>query len=596
MCLLFLLLTAAFLVKLVAGVAADANGKDEFPSCAAAAPSALPRTLAAIRLVSSYQPHTPMPHEPVIPESASIPELAKIIELDGGEGEGEEGKVLESGGMLEVNPIGDNYTFGLGVGKDSWGSVGRQGFGKFEVDVACGQLADELSMIFVQGRTLEPPPLCPAASIRKDFVWFDGLNCTGNEKDLFSCAHPGVGVSTHEMKSTCTDAVYISCKFSLSPSSQLCRKCPKGKVSSTDYSEGSAPRCVSCGVGKYGDSSKNTCSYCPRGRYNQRPASSVCNACPLGTYSDREGLHSCISCGPGRYSTVEGASSSKGCKSGNSTSPQSRSPQPPPSHDLALLAIFKNEALSLEVWLNHYLWQGVTHFFLIDNGSNDKSLEILQPYIDQNLVTYERRPEPFKQAEHYSYFFNKHDIKSRAKWLLMVDLDEFVYGKAMPLREYVTDHIESTGVEVIHFYWVVFGSIELNVKSNGNDPFVMGGLADNMFHAKDPRLALTMSRGEFYTLSKYMFRTNTLLFAQQIEIHSLIHDNKYWKDGHVYDMTRVYCNHYWTQSKAYWAIKIERGSAFQENWRKSWNFYEERNSQHTNNNTMLRDLVLNGYG
>ena len=53
-----------------------------------------------------------------------------------------------------------------------------------------------------------------------------------------------------------------------------------------------------------------------------------------------------------------------------------------------VLSIFKNETMNLKLWLEHYLWQGVGHFYLIDNGSTDNPLSILQEYIDKGIITY----------------------------------------------------------------------------------------------------------------------------------------------------------------------------------------------------------------
>jgi hypothetical protein len=33
--------------------------------------------------------------------------------------------------------------------------------------------------------------------------------------------------------------------------------------------------------------------------------------------------------------------------------------------------MFKNESMIIEEWLMHYISEGVEHFYLIDNGSND---------------------------------------------------------------------------------------------------------------------------------------------------------------------------------------------------------------------------------
>jgi hypothetical protein len=33
---------------------------------------------------------------------------------------------------------------------------------------------------------------------------------------------------------------------------------------------------------------------------------------------------------------------------------------------LSILAIMKNEAMNLKLWIDHYIYQGVDHFYLID--------------------------------------------------------------------------------------------------------------------------------------------------------------------------------------------------------------------------------------
>lgn len=51
---------------------------------------------------------------------------------------------------------------------------------------------------------------------------------------------------------------------------------------------------------------------------------------------------------------------------------------------MAIGTIFKNEALYLEEWINHYLNRKVDHFFLINDKSDDNYLE---PKID-GLIHY----------------------------------------------------------------------------------------------------------------------------------------------------------------------------------------------------------------
>ena len=45
-------------------------------------------------------------------------------------------------------------------------------------------------------------------------------------------------------------------------------------------------------------------------------------------------------------------------------------------YNLSILAMFKNESWIIKEWIEHYLLEGVDHFYLIDNGLN----ELIQKY------------------------------------------------------------------------------------------------------------------------------------------------------------------------------------------------------------------------
>ena len=68
---------------------------------------------------------------------------------------------------------------------------------------------------------------------------------------------------------------------------------------------------------------------------------------------------------------------------------------------LSVLATFKNEMLNLDLWIRHYIWMGVDHFYLIDNGSTDNSLHVLKPYKEKGIVTILSLHEKYKQKENY---------------------------------------------------------------------------------------------------------------------------------------------------------------------------------------------------
>lgn len=123
---------------------------------------------------------------------------------------------------------------------------------------------------------------------------------------------------------------------------------------------------------------------------------------------------------------------------------------------LAVLAIFKNERHILGEWLEHYLREGVDHFVMIDNGSEDAPLEVLQPYMDNGRITYHHDTTRHAQAALYNQYAMS--VKDRFEWWMIVDLDEFVYASrkgrtiAAELRDMPLD------VNGIQLPWVPFGS------------------------------------------------------------------------------------------------------------------------------------------
>ena len=47
---------------------------------------------------------------------------------------------------------------------------------------------------------------------------------------------------------------------------------------------------------------------------------------------------------------------------------------------ISVIAMFKNESMIIKDWIEHYLREGVEHFYLIDNGSTDYYYEKIKMY------------------------------------------------------------------------------------------------------------------------------------------------------------------------------------------------------------------------
>jgi hypothetical protein len=97
---------------------------------------------------------------------------------------------------------------------------------------------------------------------------------------------------------------------------------------------------------------------------------------------------------------------------------------------LSVGAMFKNESHSIEEWIMHYLHHGAEHFYLINDNSSDNFMEIIQEYIDKGIVTLFNDNESYYLGRQRN-LYNKHILPriKETKWLLMVDMDEYVWSK-----------------------------------------------------------------------------------------------------------------------------------------------------------------------
>jgi hypothetical protein len=248
-------------------------------------------------------------------------------------------------------------------------------------------------------------------------------------------------------------------------------------------------------------------------------------------------------------------------------------------HHLSIMAIFKNETMNLKMWLEHYLWQGVEHFYLIDNDSTDNPLHILQEYIDKGIVTYYFRPEKHQQAQHYRYVFDKENLKEKTKWLCICDLDEFFFGTEKKLLD-ALDEFDEYNVIYTNSYF--YGS-------------------DNLIeHPKDIRTSILHREEDIVNGIKYIFKPSSINNSSEIWIHWLVNSGTLQKK-HMNEITqndKIRLNHYRIQSFEYYKnVKMTRGDADvkqNENMR-DLKYFEHYTEIATIKDDILKQIVENGY-
>jgi hypothetical protein len=89
-------------------------------------------------------------------------------------------------------------------------------------------------------------------------------------------------------------------------------------------------------------------------------------------------------------------------------------------------------------FLQHYVDQGVDHFYIINNNSTDNIKEVLQSSPFRSMITLltDNRNmgilETAGSAEGHRTLLNEHcyeRIKQETEWAIVIDADEFMYGK-----------------------------------------------------------------------------------------------------------------------------------------------------------------------
>jgi glycosyltransferase involved in cell wall biosynthesis len=239
-----------------------------------------------------------------------------------------------------------------------------------------------------------------------------------------------------------------------------------------------------------------------------------------------------------------------------------------------VLVIAKNEGMVIEEWIDHYLWQGASHIYLIDNGSTDDTHERARPWIEKGVVIYEHRPEPHRQRFHYWDVILKHRIRQKYEWLLVADADEFWFCRdGRPLVEWIGRLSQDDSFDLVYVRPIFFGS-------SG--------------HRRQPasvRTSFTWRYATFhdYRITRYLVRPDKLWSRRSLGVHRI----KGIKSTRVMALEDIFqVNHYTIMSLEYYTnIKLTRGDAFYETNARSLDIFHGIDASCTVEDRLLHDLV-----
>ena len=131
-------------------------------------------------------------------------------------------------------------------------------------------------------------------------------------------------------------------------------------------------------------------------------------------------------------------------------------------YQLAIAAIFRDEARFLKEWIEFHREVGFEHFYLFDNLSTDSYQEILQPYIESGIVELFSWPIEHSNESDWDYLQRLayeraiYFAKGKVKWLAFIDIDEFLFpAKEIALKDLLSQYEGFGGIGI---NWQVFGT------------------------------------------------------------------------------------------------------------------------------------------
>ena len=101
--------------------------------------------------------------------------------------------------------------------------------------------------------------------------------------------------------------------------------------------------------------------------------------------------------------------------------------------EIAIAAIFYNEAEYFKEWIEFHLMVGVDRFYLYNNGSTDDFLPILEPYIRRGQIVLIPWAAFLAEAsaQRLAYAHAASNFAATVKWLILIDIDEFLFSETV---------------------------------------------------------------------------------------------------------------------------------------------------------------------
>lgn len=246
----------------------------------------------------------------------------------------------------------------------------------------------------------------------------------------------------------------------------------------------------------------------------------------------------------------------------------------PYRYELAVVAIFQDEAPYMKEWIEFHKLVGVQHFYLLNNLSSDDYMSVLAPYVKKGEVEIIDWPYGFShvrewrklQPKAYEYVIFK--VIDEVKWLAIIDLDEFLFPvKANNLAALLNKEYSQFAGVVIS--WQVYGTS--NVEHISETELMIEKLT-----LKAPEDFSHNLHGKSIVQPKYVLACKNPHSMIYKDGYFHVNTNKNRLKGKIkkplLDVIRI--NHYWTRDEEHLhKVKIPRQKRRTEATKEEWEDY-----------------------
>ncbi len=227
-------------------------------------------------------------------------------------------------------------------------------------------------------------------------------------------------------------------------------------------------------------------------------------------------------------------------------------------HELAVVVIVKNEEPYIREWIEYHRLAGISHIYLYDNGSTDKTAEYVRPYADEGFVTMTYFPGRGMQTAAYNDALKKYGKDCR--YMAFIDADEFLFSvkpdRKLPevVEEIMKENPKACGLAV---NWAMFGSAGFKERPKS------GGVLSNYVYRAGPGergtdCVKTIVRPET------VYRYNHPHFPEYMLGGFSVDENGRRAEGSRNpgpEPVRIRVNHYFTKSEEEWTERRKIGKA-----------------------------------